>query len=110
MKMPRAEAPSLRQYLAVSGAAPGVMLQSARASVDFAATARAPSLRACALAGKSVLVLARDQITSAVAYLDGIARRLVLCPPDFTKERVASVIEQAEVEAIAGDDLVEELA
>jgi hypothetical protein len=52
----------------------------------------------------------RSDKRSAVAYLDGIARRLVLCPPDFTKDRVASVIEQAEVEAIAGDDLVQESA
>jgi hypothetical protein len=44
-----------------------------------------------------------------VAYLDGIARRLVLCPPDFTKSGLP-VIEQAEVEAIAGDDLVQESA
>jgi acyl-coenzyme A synthetase/AMP-(fatty) acid ligase len=111
MKMPRAEFPSLHQHLAVGGAASGVMLQSARASVVLAGMARAPSGRASALARKSVLVLTRDQLTSAVALLDldGIVRRLVLCPPDFTKERLASAIEQAEVEAIVGDDLVQEL-
>ena len=109
--MPRAEFPSLGQHLAASGAAPGVMLQSARASVVLSAIARGPSGRARALAGKSVLVLARDQLTSSVALrdLDGVVSRLVLCPPDFTKERLASAIEQAEVEAIVGDDLVQEL-
>jgi len=109
--MPRAEFPSLGQHLAASGAAPGVMLQSARASVVLSAIARGPSGRARALAGKSVLVLARDQLTSSVALrdLDGVVSRLVLCPPDFTKERLAPAIEQAEVEAIVGDDLVQEL-
>jgi len=43
-----------------------------------------------ALDGACVLVLARDQLTAALTLieLDGVARRMILCPADFARERV----------------------
>jgi acyl-coenzyme A synthetase/AMP-(fatty) acid ligase len=57
-------------------------------------------------AGKSVLIAARRQLAAAAALieLDGVAARLVLCPPDFTQERLASVVEQAKINIALCDD------
>jgi acyl-coenzyme A synthetase/AMP-(fatty) acid ligase len=56
-------------------------------------------------AGKSVLVATNDQLTAALAAieLDGIARRLVLCPPDLSSEHLPHVITTAEVDAVVSD-------
>src|SRR3984893_17059536 len=57
------------------------------------------------LAGRSVLVAARDQLAAAVALieLDGVARRLVLCPPGLPAAHLAAVIADAEVDAVVSD-------
>lgn len=57
---------------------------------------------AAELRGKSVIILAGDQLTAALALieLDGVARRLVLCPPDARPEQLAAMIADAEAEAI----------
>ena len=46
------------------------------------------------LRGRSVLVATNDQLTAALALieLDGVARRIVLCPPDMRLEHVPSVV------------------
>jgi acyl-coenzyme A synthetase/AMP-(fatty) acid ligase len=56
--------------------------------------------------GKSVLIAAKAQLASALALieLDGVASRLVVCPPDFTPHRLESVIQQAEIDAIVCDE------
>jgi acyl-coenzyme A synthetase/AMP-(fatty) acid ligase len=61
--------------------------------------------RLAELAGRSVLLLARDQLAAAIALieLDGIARRLVLCPPDVPTEHLAAIIAHAEVDAMVSD-------
>ena len=43
------------------------------------------------LRGRSVLVATRDQLTAALALieLDGIARRMVLCPGDLARDRLS---------------------
>jgi acyl-coenzyme A synthetase/AMP-(fatty) acid ligase len=58
------------------------------------------------LRGRSVIIVARDPVVAALAMveLDGVARRLVLCPPDLAPEHLPSVIRDAEVEAWVGDD------
>src|SRR5262249_26079804 len=55
-----------------------------------------------ALAGRSVLLATSDQLTTALALieLDGLARRLVLCPPDLPREQLPSVIATAQADAI----------
>ncbi|HXW70567.1 MAG TPA: fatty acid--CoA ligase family protein [Methylocella sp.] len=57
------------------------------------------------LHGKSVLIAPKSQLASATALieLDGIASRLVICPPDFTPFLLSSVIKQAEVDAVVYD-------
>jgi acyl-coenzyme A synthetase/AMP-(fatty) acid ligase len=57
------------------------------------------------LRGRSVLLLVTDQLQAALALieLDGIARRIVLCPPDVADEHIPAVILQAEVDAIVSD-------
>lgn len=57
------------------------------------------------LRDRSVLLATRDQFISAAALieLDGIARRIVLCPPDFPLEHLPFVMETAEVDAVISD-------
>jgi acyl-coenzyme A synthetase/AMP-(fatty) acid ligase len=52
-----------------------------------------------------VLLAAKDQLAAALALieLDGIARRIVLCPPDLPDEHVPSVIDTAQCDAIVSD-------
>lgn len=62
--------------------------------------------RRCELMNKSVLIGASSQFASALAMLelDGLVSRMVVTPPDFSREQLAATIAQAEVEAIVGDD------
>jgi acyl-CoA synthetase (AMP-forming)/AMP-acid ligase II len=57
------------------------------------------------LAGKSVLLATRDQLPTIASLieLDGVARRIVLCPPDLALEHFPYVIDVAEVDAIISD-------
>lgn len=56
------------------------------------------------LRGRSVVVGVRDQLTAAIVLieLDGVARRMVLCPPDLLPEHRAHVIRSAQAEAWIG--------
>lgn len=58
------------------------------------------------LEGSSVLVATRDQLSSALAFveLDGAVRRLVIAPPDLKPEHVGAMIEDAGIDAIVTDD------
>ena len=55
--------------------------------------------------GDSVLVATRDQLASALTLieLDGLVRRLTLCPPDLSHEYLPSVIANAGIDAIVCD-------
>lgn len=57
------------------------------------------------LRGRSVLIATNSQLAAATALieLDGIARRLVLCPPDLAREHFPAVIRTAEVDALVSD-------
>jgi acyl-coenzyme A synthetase/AMP-(fatty) acid ligase len=57
------------------------------------------------LAGRSVLLTPQDQLAAAVAMieLDGVARRMIICPPDLSAEHLPEVIGRAGVEAIVSD-------
>lgn len=56
--------------------------------------------------GRSVLIRTRQQLTAALAIieLDGIARRLVLCPPDLPNDHVSVAIQMAEADMVVLDD------
>lgn len=58
-----------------------------------------------ALRGRRVMVGARNQLTAAVALieLDGVAERMVVCPPGVAPEHLPSVIRTAQCDAWVGD-------
>jgi acyl-coenzyme A synthetase/AMP-(fatty) acid ligase len=60
------------------------------------------------LSGSSVLIATTDQLIAAAALieLDGVARRMVLCPPDSLEEYLPSIVESAEVDAIVSDRII----
>jgi acyl-CoA synthetase (AMP-forming)/AMP-acid ligase II len=55
--------------------------------------------------GRSVLVATGDQLATALALieLDGVAGRLVICPPDVPPKHLPSVINKCGVDAIVSD-------
>ncbi len=58
------------------------------------------------LAGRSVLLAVADQLLSGLAMIeiDGVARRMLLCPPDLRADHVKTLIEDAEIDAIVSDE------
>ena len=62
--------------------------------------------RVAELSGRSVLLSASGQLISALAMieLDGIARRMLLCPPDLNPDHIQDLIEDAGIEAIVTDE------
>jgi acyl-coenzyme A synthetase/AMP-(fatty) acid ligase len=57
------------------------------------------------LRGRSVLLVTADQLSAALALIqiDGIAHRIVLCPPDMDIAHIPFVMATAEVNAIVSD-------
>lgn len=57
------------------------------------------------LCGRSVLIATTSQLTTASALieLDGIARRIVLCPPDLPLEHLPFVMDTADIDAVVTD-------
>ena len=84
-----------RNWVSLSGAlragGPDRYLWGADASVCLNELVGGSSLngRLEELRGRSVFLATKDQLTAALALieLDGIARRLVLCPPDLPASR-----------------------
>ena len=58
-----------------------------------------------ALLGRSVLVQTHGQLASVLAMveLDGIAGRMLLCPPDLPDEHMDAIMAEAEVDAVVTD-------
>jgi acyl-coenzyme A synthetase/AMP-(fatty) acid ligase len=100
--MPPRQPKPLRDFLGASST--GSFLWAADASVCLGELIAGSSLGGALpeLAGRSVLLAASDQITTALALieLDGIARRLILCPPDLPCEHLAHVIALGEADAV----------
>src|SRR5689334_6416897 len=59
----------------------------------------------CELSGRSVLLATSRQMLSALAMieLDGIARRMLLCPPDVDGERLQILVAQAGIDTVVTD-------
>lgn len=57
------------------------------------------------LRGRSVFLATKDQLSAALALieLDGIVRRLILCPSDLPVEHISSVMANAAVDAVVSD-------
>lgn len=100
--MPQRRSKPLRE---LPRAAPsGCFLWAADASVALGDLAGGTSLGGAlpALDGRSVLLATPDQLTTALALieLDGVARRLVLCPPDLPAGQLSHVIATAQADAV----------
>jgi acyl-coenzyme A synthetase/AMP-(fatty) acid ligase len=107
MKMLQADTQALRQRLGDQAKIAGRHLWGAGGSASLADLVRGTSLggRLNELRGRSVLIATTDQLTAALALieLDGIARRLVICPPDVPRQHLSAIAANAEVDALVTD-------
>ena len=101
------EPATLRRLLDAAQAPPDAVFAEAGVAARHsdAATGTVLAGRARELAGRSILMRVKSQLTSALALieLDGVVSRLTICPPDFTAERIGSAIVQAQVDAVVCD-------
>jgi acyl-coenzyme A synthetase/AMP-(fatty) acid ligase len=97
---------SLWESITASGVPTG-RLHGARSVINLADLAHASSFggRLEELRERSVLLLMKDQLRAALAMieLDGVARRIVLCPPDLAAEHLPGVITGAGADACLQD-------
>jgi acyl-coenzyme A synthetase/AMP-(fatty) acid ligase len=105
MKMSPREVFALRDYLDPN--LRGRTLSDARQIVALTEFAGETCLdgRLGELSGRSVLLAVADQLMSGLAImeLDGVARRMLLCPPDLAADHLSSLIEDAEIDAVVTD-------
>ena len=108
--MPPSDAGTLWSLLNSAGPLPGRYLWGAEAGVALGDLARKSALgsRLEAFRGRSVLLAMKDQLSAALAMieLDGVARRMVLCPPDLQPVHVPGVMAAAQVDAMVSDRTV----
>jgi acyl-coenzyme A synthetase/AMP-(fatty) acid ligase len=106
MKMSQHETSALRDYL--GSELKGRTLSDARRVVSLTDILDETCLvgRSRQLSGRSVLLAVADQLISALAMIeiDGVARRMLLCPPDLNADHVKTLIEDAEIDAIVTDE------
>jgi acyl-CoA synthetase (AMP-forming)/AMP-acid ligase II len=114
MTVLQSQAKSLLDVLVGAGQPSGRKLWAAGAGVALDALARGTSLGGAlvALHGCSVMIATQRQLTTALALieLDGVVRRLVLCPPGLSAEHLSHVIAGAGIDAIVTDRDAPELA
>jgi acyl-CoA synthetase (AMP-forming)/AMP-acid ligase II len=96
---------ALREYLGPE--LKGRTISDARHSVSLTDILRHSCLigRSRELSGRSVLLATSGQLLSALAMieLDGIVRRMLLCPPDLDPDRMQALLADAEIDAIVTD-------
>ncbi|MGA2564129.1 MAG: fatty acid--CoA ligase family protein [Steroidobacteraceae bacterium] len=90
-----------------SGARPTGTLHGLGAEVPLARLAQASCLggRLEELRGRVVMLAMRDQLTAALAMieLDGVAQRMVLCPPELSADHALAVARESGAQAWLGD-------
>ncbi len=105
--MPRSDGDSLRELTSAAGRLRERFLQDACTTVVLDDLLGGSSLsgRSNELRGRSVLIATRDQLTTAMALieLDGVASRVVLCPPDLRFEHIPAVATATGVDALVSD-------
>lgn len=110
----QSETKSLWQSITAAGGLAKRCLSDFNERIDLAALLRGSSLGQSLdeLRARSVLLSSRDQLPAALALieLDGIARRVVLCPPDLSSTHLPGVIAAANVDAVVGDRVAAELS
>jgi acyl-coenzyme A synthetase/AMP-(fatty) acid ligase len=99
---------SLADALSTQGELSGRFLHGAQASVALHDLFAGSALNGQGneLCGRSVLIATSDQLAAAAAILelDGVARRIILCPPDLPPEYLASVAKSGEADAVVSDN------
>jgi acyl-coenzyme A synthetase/AMP-(fatty) acid ligase len=105
MKMSPREIFALRDYL--DPELKGRTLSDARQSVSLTELAGQTCLdgRLGELSGRSVLLAVADQLVSGLAIIemDGVVRRMLLCPPDLAADHISALIADAEIDAVVTD-------
>ena len=105
---------TLRQALAAAGPRPGAAFLAPGASVPLARMLDGSVLGPdrARLAGRAVLLTTTGQLPASLALidLDGLAGRIVVCPPDLSPEHYASVMADAAIDTIVTDRDPAELA
>jgi acyl-coenzyme A synthetase/AMP-(fatty) acid ligase len=105
MKMSPRETFALRDYLGPE--LKGRTISDARRAVSLTNILEETCLvgRFGQLAGRSVLLAVEDQLISALAMIeiDGVARRMLLCPPDLNADHINALIEDAGIDAVVTD-------
>jgi acyl-coenzyme A synthetase/AMP-(fatty) acid ligase len=105
MKMSPREIFALRDYLGPD--LKGRTISDARRVVSLTNILEETCLvgRPGQLAGRSVLLAVQDQLISAIAMteIDGVARRMLLCPPDLNPDHINALIEDAGIDAVVTD-------
>jgi acyl-coenzyme A synthetase/AMP-(fatty) acid ligase len=96
---------ALRDYLGAE--LKGRTISDARQLVSLTDILRQSCLadRLGELSGRSVLLAVADQLVSGLAMteIDGVARRMLLCPPDFNADYLQTLIEDAGIDAVVTD-------
>jgi acyl-coenzyme A synthetase/AMP-(fatty) acid ligase len=105
--MPHSDNTSVWNALSAAGRLSERAIWSLDATINLDDLAKGSSLggRLEECRGRSVLVATKDQVTAALALieLDGIARRIVLCPPDLPSEHVPRIMATAAVDVVVTD-------
>ena len=105
--MPPSETRSLWDLTAAGGLPAGRVLSDGLGQATLASLATGTNLdgNTEALRGRTVLLSCDRQLPAALALLalDGVAGRILLCPPDLAPGHIPAVIAEAGVEAIVSD-------
>src|SRR3984893_4201630 len=105
MKMSPREFFTLRDYLGPE--LKGRTISDARQTVSLTTILEQSCLvgRPGELSGRSVLLAVSDPLISAIAMTatDGVARRMLLCPPGLNADHFKTLIEDAQIDSIVTD-------
>jgi acyl-CoA synthetase (AMP-forming)/AMP-acid ligase II len=103
MSMPQPERRSLAELTAASSRSPQRFVADATDQISLSQPAAKEDAEP--LRGRTVLISAERQlpVVQALLQLDGIARRILLCPSDLPAHYIPDVIAEAEVDAIVSD-------
>jgi acyl-coenzyme A synthetase/AMP-(fatty) acid ligase len=106
MKMSPRETFALRDYLGPD--LTGRTISDARRTVSLTDYLQHTCLadRLGELSGRSVLLAVSDQLISGLAMteIDGVARRMLLCPPDLNADHLQNLMADADIDAVVTDD------
>jgi acyl-coenzyme A synthetase/AMP-(fatty) acid ligase len=94
----------------IAGAAADACFFDRAASVRVADLVRGTCLGGglATLSGRSVVIATASQLTATLALieLDGVARRLLILPPDVAPDHLGALIAGAEIDAVVTDETV----